>query len=68
MTPISDKLLECERSWIQHVNRMSRNKLLRVMKHYSATDRWNHGRRFEETSGYVRPKRVYKWPNSMKDI
>ena len=23
---------------------------------------------FEETSGYVRPERVNKWPNSMKDI
>ena len=23
---------------------------------------------FEETSGYVRPQRVTKWPNSMTDI
>ena len=23
---------------------------------------------FEETSGYVRPERVNKWPNSMTDI
>jgi len=23
---------------------------------------------FEETSGYVRPERVDKWPNSMTDI
>jgi len=27
----------------------------------------SHGT-FEETSGYVRPERVNKWPNSMKDI
>jgi hypothetical protein len=23
---------------------------------------------FEETSGYMRPERVKKWPNSMTDI
>jgi hypothetical protein len=28
-----DKLLEYKRSWIQNVNRMPRNRLLRVMKH-----------------------------------
>jgi len=28
------KLLEYKRSWIQHVNKMPRNKLPRVMKHY----------------------------------
>jgi len=33
--PILDKLLEYKRSWIQHVNRMPRNRLLRVMKYYS---------------------------------
>jgi hypothetical protein len=32
-TPILDKLLECKRNWIQHVNRMPRNRLPRVMKH-----------------------------------
>jgi hypothetical protein len=44
ITPILDKLLEYKRSWIQHVNRMPRNKLPRVMKHYSPTGRRNHGR------------------------
>ena len=43
-TPILDKLLEYKRNWIQHVNRMSRNRLPRVMKHYSPTGRRNHGR------------------------
>ena len=33
-----------KRSWIQHVNRMDRNRLPRVMKHYSPTGRKNHGR------------------------
>ena len=44
ITPNLDKLLEYKRSWIQHVNRMHRNRLPRVMKHYSPTGRRNHGR------------------------
>jgi hypothetical protein len=66
ITPVLDKLLEYKRNWIQHVNRMPRNRLHRVMKHYSPTGRRNHGRPLK-TSGYVRPERVNKWPNSMTD-
>jgi hypothetical protein len=44
ITPVLDKLLEYKRNWIQHVNRMPRNRLTRVMKHYSSTGRRNHGR------------------------
>ena len=44
ITPLLDKLLEYERSWIQHVNRMPRNRLPRVMKLCSPTGRRNHGR------------------------
>ena len=44
ITPILYKFLEYKRNWIQHVNRMSRSKLPRVMKHYSPTGRRNHGR------------------------
>jgi hypothetical protein len=44
ITQILDKLLEYKRNWIQHVNRMPRNRLPRVMKHYSSTGRRNHGR------------------------
>ena len=44
ITPIFDKLLECKRSWIQHVNRMPRNRLPRVTKYYSPTGRRNRGR------------------------
>jgi hypothetical protein len=43
ITPILDKQLEYKRNWI-HVNRMPRNRLPRVMKHYSPTGRRNHGR------------------------
>jgi len=32
ITPILDKLLEYKRNWIQHVNRMPRNRLPSVMK------------------------------------
>jgi hypothetical protein len=44
ITPILEKLLEYKRNWIQHVNRMPHNRLLRVMKRYSPTGRRNHGR------------------------
>jgi hypothetical protein len=44
ITPILDKLLEYKRKWIQHVNRMPRNRLPRVMKHYSPTGRRNQCR------------------------
>jgi len=47
ITPILDKMLECKRNWIQHVNRMPRNRLLRVMKHYSPTGRRKYGRRLK---------------------
>jgi len=42
ITTILDKLLEYKRNWIQHVNRMPRNRLPRVMKHYCPTGRRNH--------------------------
>ena len=42
-----DKLLEYKRSWIQHVHRMPRNRLPRVMKHYCPTGRRNCGRTFK---------------------
>jgi len=45
ITPIFlDRLLEYKRNWIQHVNRMPRNRLPRVMKRCSPTGRRNHGR------------------------
>jgi len=44
ITLILDKVLEYKRNWIQHVNRMPRNRLPRVMKLYSPTGRRNYGR------------------------
>jgi len=44
ITPILDKLMEYMRNGMQYVNRISRNRLPRVMKHYCPTSRRNHGR------------------------
>jgi hypothetical protein len=44
ITQILEKLLEYKRNWIQHVNRIPRNRLPRVTKHYCLTGRRNHGR------------------------
>jgi len=44
ITPVLDKLLEYKRNWIQHVNRIPRDRLPRIMKHYSPTGRRNRGR------------------------
>ena len=44
ITPGLDKLLEYKRNWIQHVNRMTRDRIPRIMKHYSPTGRRNRGR------------------------
>jgi hypothetical protein len=66
ITPVLYKLLEHNRNWI-HVNRMPRDRLHRIMKHYSPTGRRNR-RRPLKTSGYVRLEQVNKWPNSMTDI
>ena len=41
---ILEKLLEYKRNWIQYVNRMPRNGLPRVMKHYCPTARRYHCR------------------------
>jgi len=44
ITPILGKLMEYKRKWIEYVNRMLRNILARVVKHYSPTSGRNHGR------------------------
>ena len=45
--PILHKLMEYKRNWIQHINRMLRNRLPKVMKYYSPTGRGNHGRHWK---------------------
>jgi hypothetical protein len=59
ITPILDKLLEYKRKWMQHVNRMPRNRLPSVMKHYYPTSKRNQGRplkRLLDTRDRKRPK------------
>jgi hypothetical protein len=41
------------------------NSLPRVMKQYFPNWQKELWQTFEETSGYVRPERVNRWPNSM---
>jgi hypothetical protein len=50
-TSVLDKLLEYERNWIQHVNRMTRDRLPRIMKRYSPTGRRNRGRPLKRLLG-----------------
>ena len=42
VTPILDKLLEYKRNWIQHVNRMPRNRLARIKKLRGLSPRANY--------------------------
>jgi len=44
ITSVIDNLLEYKRNWIQRANRMSCNRLPRVMKHYFPFGRRKHGR------------------------
>ena len=67
ITPILDKLLEYKRKWMQQVNRIPRNRLPRVMKHYSPTGRRNHGRPLKRLLDTFIPERVNNWPNSRTD-
>jgi hypothetical protein len=44
VTTILQKLLGYKRNWKQRVNRMNRNRLARIMKHYSPTGKRNHSK------------------------
>jgi hypothetical protein len=44
ITPVLVKLLEYKRNWIQHVIRMLRDRIPRIMKHYPQNGRRNRGR------------------------
>jgi len=68
ITPISDKLLEYKRNWVQHVNRMPRNRFTQGNETLFPNWQKESWQKFEETSGYVRSERVNKRPTSMADI
>ena len=46
-TPVLDKIQEYSRKWLQQVNRMSRNRLTRIIKNCRPKDRRNQGRPLE---------------------
>jgi len=68
ITSILDNLMEYKRNWIQHVNRMFRNRFTQGNEALFPNWQKESWQKFEETSGYVRPERVNKRPNSMTDI
>jgi hypothetical protein len=43
-TLILDEIQRCKRKWTQHVNRMPRNGLPRILKNYTPEGRRNQGR------------------------
>jgi hypothetical protein len=43
VTPVLDKIQDYKRNWIQHVNRMPRNRLPRLIKNYIPKGRRNQG-------------------------
>jgi uncharacterized membrane protein len=43
ITPILDKMQDYRRNWIQHVNRMPCNRLLKITKNYRPESRRNQG-------------------------
>jgi len=68
ITPVLDIILEYNRNWIQHVNRMPRSRLSRIMKHYSPTGRRNHGRLLKRILDTWDRNGSTSGPNSMTDI
>jgi hypothetical protein len=44
ITSVLDKIQDYKRNWIQHVNRMPRNRLLRLIRKLHTKRQKNHGR------------------------
>jgi hypothetical protein len=51
ITPVLDKIQDYKRKWIQHVNRMVRNRLHRLMKNYIPKGRRSQGRPLKRLLG-----------------
>ena len=67
ISTVLDKMQEYRRNWVQHINRMPRNGLTRIIqkrKLHSKT-RKESGKTIKQTPGCVRPERVSKWPASL---
>jgi hypothetical protein len=63
--PLLDKIQDYKGKWMQYVNRMQRNRSLRLKKKLHPKRQKGPRKSSEETSGYVRPERVNKWTNSL---
>jgi hypothetical protein len=61
ITSVLDKIQDYNRKWIQHVNRMPRNRLPRLIKKLHPKTQKEPRKITEETSGCVRTERVNKW-------
>jgi len=44
ISPVLDKMQEYKRNWLQHINRIPRNRLPRIPKNYRPKVRRNQGR------------------------
>jgi hypothetical protein len=44
ISPVLDKIQEYKRNWLQHINRIPRNRLQRIPKNYRPKGRKNQGR------------------------
>jgi hypothetical protein len=42
--PVLDKIHDYKKKWIQHINRLPRNRLSRLIKNYTPKSRRNEGR------------------------
>jgi hypothetical protein len=60
ITRVLDRIQNYKRKWIQHVNRMPRNRLPRLIKELHPERRKEPRKTTEETSGCVRKERVNK--------
>ena len=68
ITPVLDKLQEYKRDWTQHLNRMPRERLPRIMKRFSPTGRRNRGRPLNRLLDTWDRNGSTKWLNSMTDV
>jgi hypothetical protein len=64
ITRVLDRIQDYKRKWIQHVNRMPRNRLPRLIKELHPKRQKEPRKTIEDTSGRVRPELV-KWPSSL---
>ena len=65
ITPVLDKLLEYKRNWIQqNASRQTTQDNETLFPNWQK-ESWQTS---VETTRYVKPERINKWPNSMTDI